>query len=188
MAGKKSPAGKASADAIITCLTTTCGNDTACGTPDKVTWDNFANKFTEDNCNGCHFPGFSDWNSGKFVDSGDPMTNIPRFTDDAEWQSVWGSPEANPDWPTQSNFGLVSDPVIARKIWCGVSVTLPDFCKDEFPTHFPKAQRFPPPGVEKNGTIAGPSCEWTADGSCPQPTDIERNKMVSWVFDGAKKN
>jgi hypothetical protein len=196
VAGEQSPVGKKSADAIISCLTTTCGTEAACGVPEKVTWDNFANEFVEDHCNGCHFPGFSDWNSGKFVGSSDPLTNIPQFTDDVDWAtwsdpnggSTVGAPEFGPSWQTESNFTLVSEPVLARKIWCGVSVTLPDFCKNEFPSHFPKAQRFPPPGVEKNGTVAGPSCEWTADGSCPHPTDVERNKMVSWVFDGAKKN
>ena len=28
------------------------------------------------------------------------------------------------------------------------------------------------------------SCVWNEGGICPQPTDVDRNKMASWVFDG----
>jgi len=180
-AGTQSPAGKASADAIITCLTTTCGTDTACGTPEKVTWDNFANEFVENHCNGCHFDGFSGWNAKgelKTVPSG-----IPQFSDDAGWRSEWKVPQGNPDWRSLTRFDVVSAKVVSRKTWCGVSVTLPDFCGTDFVDQFPNAERFPPKGADLNSTDA-PSCQWTSDGSCPQPTDVERNKMVSWVFDG----
>jgi hypothetical protein len=185
LAGKQSPAGKAPADAIITCLTTTCGTDTACGTPEKVTWDNFANEFTENFCNGCHFPGFGGWNAkGEFKEV---PQDIPQFTDDAEWQSIWAVPKGNPDWATETRFDLVSAKIVADKTWCGVSTTLPDFCATDFPGHFPTAQRFPPKGADLNSTSA-PSCQWTADGSCPQPTVVERNKLASWVFDGTPQN
>ncbi len=187
MAGTKSPAGKASADAIITCLTTTCGNDTACGTPEKVTWDNFANEFVENHCNGCHFDGFSGWNAkGELKSVGPNAGDIPRFSDDITWES-WGGPQGNSDWATLTRFDVVSTKVVSRRSWCGVSVTLPDFCANEFTGEFPNAERFPPKGTDKDSTSA-PSCQWTADGLCPQPTDVERNKMSSWVFDGALKN
>ena len=188
MAGTQSPAGKASADPLIACLTTTCGNDTACGTPEKVTWDNFANQFVEDHCNGCHFPGFTGFNAkGEMKKVGPGATDIPQFTNDEGWQSVWGSPEANPDWQTLSSFDLVSPSMVSRKLWCGVSVTLPTFCAGEFSGHFPTAERFPPKGAPLD-SVTAPSCQWTADGLCPQPTDVDRNKMASWVFDGTPKN
>ncbi len=186
-AGRKSPKGKAAADAIISCLTTTCGTDTACGTPQRVTWDNFAADFTESFCNGCHFPGFSGWNAkGEPKSVGDGPTDIPQFSDDEDWQSVWAVPKGNPDWKALTNYDLVSKPEVAAKIWCGVSATLPETCAVDFPGHFTKAKRFPPAGVDLNGPdpMLAPSCVWTADGSCPQPTEFERNQMVSWVFDG----
>ena len=186
-AGQSSPAGKKPADAIITCLTTTCGTDTACGTPQKVTWDNFAADFSESFCNGCHFPGFSGWNAqGVLKSVGPGADDIPQFSDDADWQSIWAVPKGNPDWKALTNYDRVSAPVVAAKIWCGVSATLPDTCATDFPNHFTKAKRFPPAGVDP-ATMSAPSCVWTADGSCPQPTEFERNQMVSWVFDGTPK-
>jgi hypothetical protein len=187
VAGENSPAGKKAADAYITCLTSTCGNDTACGTPETVTWDNFAADFTENFCTGCHFPGFFDDNTGKSVNSGDPATDIPQFTDDADWQ-YWPwpqdfaiGPKANATWKTDNKKDKVA--AVAKKIWCGVSVTLPDTCAADFPGHFPTAQRFPPPGGDPSVTMKA-ACIWNEGGTCPQPTDAERNKMASWVFDG----
>lgn len=188
MAGENSPAGKASADAIITCLTTTCGNDSACGTPEKVTWDNFANEFVEDHCNGCHFPGFGGWNAnGVFKTVGPNAGDIPQFTNDDTWADWDGGPKGNPDWATLSNFDRVSVKIIAERSWCGVSTTLPAFCATAFVGEFPNAQRFPPKGANLSSTSA-PSCQWTTDGKCPQPTEVERNKMSSWVSDGTPQN
>jgi hypothetical protein len=194
-AGETSPAGKTAADAYIACLTTTCGNDTACGTPETVTWENFAKEFSENYCNGCHFPGFFDNKTGKSVDSGDPATNIPRFTDDTDWQ-YWewpttpSGPKANGpaadgtvpanSWTLNKKDGVAAE---AQKTWCGVAVTLPATCAADFPGHFLTAERFPPAGGDQQGTTKA-SCIWNEGGICPKPTDVERNKMVSWVSDG----
>ncbi len=186
VAGENSPAGKKPADALIACLTTTCGTDAACGTPAKVTWDNFALDFTENFCTGCHFAGHFDDVVGKGVGP-DPNTDIPIFSDDASWQywpwpqSFAIGPKANPDWQTQNKKAEVA--AVAKKIWCGVSTTLPDTCAADFPGHFPKAERFPPAGGDSSVTMKT-SCVWNEGGTCPQPTDVDRNKMASWVFDG----
>jgi hypothetical protein len=151
-----------------------------------VTWDNFAAEFVEDHCNGCHFPTFSGWNAkGEFKSVGPNAGDIPQFTDDESWAS-WGAPQGNSDWRTLSSFERVSAKIVADRTWCGVSATLPDFCATEFSGEFPNAQRFPPKGADLNSTSA-PSCQWTADGKCPQPTDFQRNQMASWVFDGTPK-
>lgn len=186
-AGQNSPAGKKPADALIACLTTTCGTDAACGTPAKVTWDNFAADFTESYCSGCHFKGFG------FDDTTDPNKpifksvpmDIPQFSDDDQW-SYWpnpdpaamppqGGPKFNPDWKLVMNYK--STIAVSKAIWCGVSVQLPSDCD---PVKFPKAERFPPSGT----TPGKATCTWLEPSPCPQPTDIERNKMSSWVFDG----
>lgn len=183
VAGESDASVQKDVEALITCLTTTCGTDTACGTPQTVTWNNFAADFSESFCNGCHFPGFSGWNANGVLKSVGPgPEDIPQFSDDADWQSVWNVPKGNPDWKSLGRYDLVSDPVVSAKIWCGVSTTLPDQCATDFPGHFNKAKRFPPAGVDPNDN--GPSCVWTSDGSCPQPTDFQRNQMASWVFDG----
>jgi hypothetical protein len=161
-----------------------------------VTWENFAKEFSENYCNGCHFPGHSDISTGKSVDSGVAATNIPRFTDDDQWQ-YWEwpqdfpiGPKANgpaPDgtvppnsWTLTKKDGVVAE---VKKVWCGVAVTLPMTCAADFPNHFPTAERFPPAGADQQGTTK-PSCVWNEGGICPQPTDVERNKMVSWASDG----
>lgn len=180
VAGESSPAGKKAADAIISCLTTTCGTDTACGVPEVVTWDNFASEFTENYCAGCHFDGFETITSQGWKIVPDPL--LPLFSNDSTW-STWGEgfPKSNPSWKSEMNYE--STKAQADKIWCGVSTQLPDECEAKFPGHFPKAERFPPLGTDPNKA----QCGWVADGACPHPSDVERNKMSSWVFDGTPK-
>jgi len=194
-------ANNTAAGALIECLATKCNAQSACG-DDVVTWDNFAAQFTEDFCAGCHFPSF-------FAPDGKTVpTDIPQFTDDANW-SYWPCPDAdpancatqtgpefNPDWKTPG-MGISYDETVQvmasaslpaniknpDKIWCGVSTQLPSECASEFPGHFPNAERFPPKGTDPNKA----QCSWTADGSCPQPSDAQRNRMASWIFDGMAK-
>ena len=61
----------------------------------------------------------------------------PLFSDDADWQ-YWPwpqdfpiGPKANADWMTQNKKADVA--AVAKKIWCGISVTLPDTCAADFP-------------------------------------------------------
>jgi hypothetical protein len=161
-----------------------------------VTWENFAKEFSENYCNGCHFHGFTDTSTGKSVDNPNLAMNIPRFTDDNNWQywewpTMPSGPKANDldvdgttvlpnSWTLNKKDGVAAE---AKKVWCGIAVTLPTTCGTDFPGHFSKAERFPPAGGDQQGTTKA-SCIWNEGGICPQPTDVERNKMVSWASDG----
>jgi hypothetical protein len=191
------------ARALIDCIDTKCNTDGACGN-DTVTWDNFAAGFIEDFCAACHFPGFV------APDGKDVPGKIPQFSDDANW-SYWPCPDAdpkncatqtgprfNPDWKTpglgvsyeettqaMASMTFPANDKVPDKIWCGVSNQLPSECATEFPMKFPTAKRFPPAGTDPNKS----TCEFNTpmNGACPQPTEIDRNKMSSWIFDGMAK-
>jgi hypothetical protein len=171
------------AGSFIECLDNRCSPQTACGSEPKITWDNFAAEFMENYCNGCHFPGFVAPN-GHAVPA-----EIPQFTTDDGWP-YWpgGGPKANPDWKTATSWsmttgGTPNQSSLPEMIYCGVSITLPDQCANDFPGHFPTAERFPPAGTDPTKA----QCTWTSDWSCPQPTDFERAQMASWIFAGTPK-
>lgn len=159
----------ATAGLLIECNVGRC--DQECSALPKITYTNFVVGFMERNCNGCHFPGYGE--SGHLG-----SVNTDDFSFDTTWDaSEWngGVPEGNPDWETLGNYEVVK--AKSDLIWCGVSSTLPSECD---PSRFKAAKRFPPDGV-----TSAAHCWWAS--SCPQPTELERGQMSSWIFDGMPK-
>jgi hypothetical protein len=157
------------AGALVDCNVAQC--DQECSALPQITYTNFVVDFMERNCNGCHFPGYGE--SGHLGSINTDDFSLDPTWDAPEWNG--GAPLGNPDWRNLGNYDLV----VARSelIWCGVSETLPSECD---PTKFKTAQRIPPDGVTSSS-----HCWWTDDGqTCPQPTNVERGQMSSWIFDG----
>jgi hypothetical protein len=154
---------------LIECSLDRC--DQECSALPKITYTNFVVGFMERNCNGCHFPGYGESGHLGSVDTDD--FSLDSTWDASEWNG--GVPEGNPDWPNQGNYELVR--AQSDLIWCGVSSILPSECD---PLKFKAAKRFPPDGVTSDA-----HCWWAS--SCPQPTELERGQMSSWIFDGMPK-
>ncbi len=183
-AGKKSPKGKAAADAIISCLTTTCGTDTACGTPQRVTWDNFAAEFSENFCNGCHSPGFQRLErQGRVQIRGRRPQRHPAVQRRRRLAICLGRPQGQPGLEGPDQLRSREQARDRREDLVRCLCHSPGDVRGRFPGPLRQGEALPPAGADPSSTSA-PSCVWTDDGSCPQPTEFERNQMVSWVFDG----
>jgi hypothetical protein len=172
---------------LIDCYKASCGtaaND-KCGVEEVVTWEGMAAEFLEVYCVGCHFTNFEESGHSPLDMNGNPKKTAD-FSCDALWEGGWGTqaPTAehpkgglgNPGWFEAMSLQNVKDS--ADLIRCGVAEDLPASCD---PAKFPIAQRFPPSGNK----VDGPHCFWMDDGeTCAQPTQLERHKFESWVFDG----
>lgn len=171
------------ADVLVACAEADCSQ--SCGSAPRATFapaadaDFSAAAFLEIYCNGCHNPSFVP-PPGKWVTS---------FSTVGEWQR----PFDRQDWYEHADY----DAVVGRNdvIACGVNPgELPEGCTSlptVAPGFFEGPEKFPPTAPTRPpsyGTEGGPMCDWgDADGRCPQPTDFERRRMISWIEAGAPR-
>ncbi len=171
----------AEALALIDCLGASCSTADTCAVEPRAGFSNppvVANRdfsaanFLESYCSGCHFDGF-------LGPTGMPTSALSR-------DQTWWAPHNNPDWFALMNYEKAVEKSPA--IRCGVT-------KDYFPSEcatlptvpdgfFTGPAKFPPSGHGMYSGLPNP-CRWTPDGSCPQPTDFERARLLSWLADGA---
>ena len=159
----------AAAKAVIDCASQNCYTGSACGTEDpQETWNNYAGEFIERYCAGCHSKDYQNPNP--------PNQIITNYSTDASWFDVQG----DPNWLAWLDYDAVTTD--GDMIWCGVSKDLPAECATMFPGKFPNAQRFPPAG----GGVNNLHCWWVQDPNltCEQPSDLERAKLMNWIFAG----
>ncbi len=174
---------------LLSCYQSKCA--AGCGQPDEnpATWGNFAQKFVEDFCGGCHFPGFK-------APTGQDLSEFNTDTTWPEWDLANGlggdfppkgtkpDPEGNPDWRTHMDFDAVTKKKFV--VWCGVHPdNLPPGCEslqdNVLPPNFfmlggankNEAQpgKFPPSG-HKNDSHGNPNPCWFADDATPNLTEL----------------
>lgn len=169
-------------EALVDCTGSACASEDTCGVepravfsypPPTETSDFSTSQFFESYCTGCHFEGF-------LGPTGQPTSALSRDT-------AWWSPRSNPQWFDFMDYELAVKK--APAIRCGVSKA-EDFSNDclslpsMMPGFFTGPAKFPPSGMGMYGGSPNP-CRFAADGfSCPQPTDFERARLLSWLADG----
>jgi len=170
---------------LVECTTSACSSEDTCGVepravftypPPAETSDFSAAQFFESYCTGCHFEGF-------LGPTGHPTSALSR---DASW---W-APRSNPQWFDSMDYELAVEK--APAIRCGVAKA-EDFSNDcltlpsVMPGFFTGPAKFPPSGMGMYGGSPNP-CRFAADGfTCPQPTDFERARLLSWLADGTPR-
>jgi hypothetical protein len=166
--------------ALIDCAGASCSTAETCGVEPRAVFtspppaalsDFSAAEFLESYCTGCHFEGF-------LGPTGNPTSALSR-------DSAWWAPYRNPEWFETMDYDLTVEK--REAIRCGVT-------KDYFPVEcstlptvppgfFTGPAKFPPSGHGVYGGLPNP-CRFAPDGTtCPQPTDFERARLLSWLAD-----
>jgi hypothetical protein len=174
----------APASALVDCFSSRCATDSTCGVEPRAVFafppsspgaDFSAAEFVERYCSGCHFPGFAS-------PTGKPTAELC-----SDW--AWTAPLASPNWFDWMSY----ETIVAQKdaIVCGVrSDLLPPSCttlSSVPPGFFTQPGKFPPSG---HGTYQGAPnpCRFASDGAtCPQPTEFERARILSWFAAGSPR-
>ena len=170
--------------ALVDCAASACSTQDTCGVEPRAAFafptrapeqDFSAAHFLESYCTGCHYQGF-------LGPTGKPTSALSR-------DPAWWAPSSNSLW-----FDFMDYEVAVEKspaINCGVA-------KDYFPSEcltlasvptgfFTGPAKFPPSGHGVYGGAPNP-CRFAADGmTCPQPSDFERARLLSWLDDGAPR-
>jgi len=178
------PGSTAVAD-LIDCTSSACGTPDACGAEPRAVFtfpppvessDFSAAQFLESYCAGCHFEGF-------LGPTGKPTSALSR-------DPAWWSPRWNAQWFAFMDYEIAVEK--APAIRCGVSQQA-DFSNDCLtlpavpPSFFTGPAKFPPSGMGMYGGAPNP-CRFAPDGiTCPQPTDFERARLLSWLADGTPR-
>jgi hypothetical protein len=174
----------ATAVALIDCAASACSTTDTCGVEPRAVFafptqaptnDFSAAEFLESYCAGCHFQGF-------LGPTGKPTSALSR-------DPAWWSPRWNADWFAFMDYDVAVEK--APAISCGVAK---DYFASEcltlasVPTgFFTEPGKFPPSGHGLYSGAPNP-CRFAPDGTtCPQPTDFERARMLSWLADGAPR-
>jgi hypothetical protein len=179
-----SPLARLAFEGMIECTTASCSTEETCGVEPRAVFssprpagsDFSAAQFLEGYCSGCHFNGF-------LGPTGHPTSALSR---DPAW---WG-PFASSQWFDFMDYELAVEKTPA--IRCGVAKA-EDFSNDcltlpsVVPGFFTGPAKFPPSGRGMYGGSPNP-CRFAPDGfTCPQPTDFERARLLSWIADGAPR-
>jgi hypothetical protein len=176
----RTAASNAAASALVDCFASSCSTEATCGVepgavfafPPPSGADFSAAEFVERYCSGCHFPGFAS------------PTGVPTSPFSSDW--AWRTPLGSADWFTWMSY----DVVVGQKeaIACGVRPDLLNASCTTLasvpPGFFTQPGKFPPSG---HGTYQGAPnpCRFASDGmTCPQPTEFERARLLSWIAAG----